>query len=204
MTKKASILRSIVAVFGVASIVLSPLGVSAATNTASTTVNVNVASTISISSSNNVSLNITPVAGGSQTSASDTVTVNTNSSTGYNLMLKDADATLTLTNGGQSIAASSNTMAAATTLANNTWGFAVASSTPGVAANTFDASYSAISNQTSSSSKWAGITASDQRIKQTSEPASNDTTTVWYSAKVDTSKPSGTYTDVVTYTATTN
>ncbi len=181
-----------------------PAIASAATATANTTINATVESTISMSSSGTVTLNITPVSGGAQTSASDTVTVSTNNATGYKLTLKDADTTLTLANGLNTIAASSNTMSGATTLANNTWGFAVASATPGVASNTFDASYTVFSNQASHASKWAGITSSDQQIKSTTSTASSDTTTVWYSAKADTTKPSGTYSDIVVYTATTN
>lgn len=178
--------------------------VSAVATTSNTDVNTVVQTTISISSLGTVNLNVMPASGGAQTSASDTVTVSTNNLNGYKLTLKDADATLTLTNGGNTIAASSNTMAGATTLANNTWGFAVASTTPGVAANAFDSSYAVFSNQNSHASKWAGITATDQQIKSTNALASGDTTSVWYSIKADSTKPSGTYSDVVTYTATTN
>lgn len=178
--------------------------VSAVVASDSTDINTVVSTTISVSSLGTVSLTVTPAAGGAQTSASDTVTVSTNNANGYKLTLKDADATLTLTNGGNTIAASSNTMAAAAALANNTWGFAVASTTPGVAANAFDSSYATFSNQTSHASKWAGITAADQQIKSTNAVASGDTTSIWYSIKADTTKTSGTYSDIVTYTATAN
>lgn len=205
MNKKAStILRTTGAAFGVMAVALSPVAVSAATASANTTINAVIASTISITTSGTVTINITPVSGGAQTSASDTVTVNTNNSTGYNLAVKDSDATLTLTNGGNTIAASSNTFASGGVLANNTWGWAVPTGTTGIGSNSFDASYSVITNATSSSTNWAGITASDQQFKNTSTVASNDVTTVWYSAKADTSKPNGTYADTVTYTATTN
>lgn len=196
--------RSIGATLGIMGVALSPIAASAATDSANTTINAVIASVISITTNGTVTLNITPVSGGSQTSASDTVTVSTNNSTGYNLAIKDADATLTLTKGGDTIAASTNTFATAGTLANNTWGWAVANNTTGIGSNGFDGSYSALNNVTSSSSNWAGITASDQQFKNTSTTASGDTTTVWFSAKADTSKPNGTYSDVVTYTATTN
>jgi hypothetical protein len=198
------VLRAAVSVFGVATVALSPVVVSAVNSTANTTINAVIASTISITTSGTVTLNITPVSGGSQTSASDTVTVNTNNATGYNLAVKDSDATLTLTNGANTIAASSNTFAAGNTLANNTWGWAVPSTTTGIGTNAFDASYSVINNAGSSATKWSGITASDQQFKNTTTTASNDVTTVWYSAKADTTKPNGTYADTVTYTATTN
>jgi hypothetical protein len=200
-TTRLSPLAALVAVVGVA---LSPIAASAATQSANTTINAVLGSTISITTSGTVTLNITPVSGGSQTSASDTVTVNTNNSTGYNLAVKDADANLNLVNGANNIAASSNTFATGGTLANNTWGWAVPTATTGIGSNGFDASYSVINNAGSSATNWAGITASDQQFKNTSTTASNDTVTVWYSAKADTTKPNGTYTDTVTYTATTN
>ncbi|MEO5691297.1 MAG: hypothetical protein ABIQ64_03875 [Candidatus Saccharimonadales bacterium] len=196
--------RAATAFVGVAAIALAPVAASAVAATANTTVNAIIASTISVTSSGTVNLNITPVSGGSQTSASDTVTVNTNNATGYNLAVKDADATLTLTNGANTIAASANTFTAGAALANNTWGWAVPSGTTGIGTNNFDASYSVITNAGTSASTWTGITASDQVFKNTTTTASNDVTTVWYSAKADTSKPNGTYADVVTYTATTN
>lgn len=197
-------LKSFAAIAAVVGVALAPVAASAATDSANTTINAVLGSTISITTSGTVTLNITPVSGGSQSSASDTVTVNTNNSTGYNLAIKDADATLTLTNGGNTIAASSNTFATGGALANNTWGWAVVNNTTGIGSNGFDGSYSALNNVTSSSSSWAGITASDQQFKNTSTTASNDATTVWFSAKADTTKPNGTYSDIVTYTATTN
>ncbi|MBW4062073.1 hypothetical protein HJC99_05875, partial [Candidatus Saccharibacteria bacterium] len=46
--------------------------------------------------------------------------------------------------------------------------------------------------------------ASPNTLKTTSGTASNDTTTVWYGVAADTTQPSGTYTNSVTYTATAN
>lgn len=205
MVNKSQVgLRVGVALLGVATIALAPVITSAASSSENTTINAVIGSTISLTTSGTVTLNITPVSGGSQTSASDTVTVNTNNATGYNLAVRDSDANLSLVNGTETITASSNTFAAANTLANNTWGWAVPNNTTGIGANTFDASYSAFSDVTNSTTRWAGITASDQIFKNTTTVASNDVTSVWYSAKADTSKPNGTYTDTVTYTATTN
>ncbi len=148
---------------------------------------------------NNVDLSLSPGGSPVLTSASDTITVNTNNTAGYLLTLADADATETLTNGGNTIAASANTTASPAALATNTWGFAV----PG---GLFDASYSVESNATSSATKWAKIpsTGSPYTLKTTAAVATNDTTVVWYAAKIDSSKPTGTYTDQVVYTATTN
>ena len=153
--------------------------------------------TTSQGTSNNVDLNLTPGASAVLTSASDALTVNTNDSLGYTLTLADADTTYTLTSGGNTIAATANTTATPATLAVNTWGWAL----PGAP---WDATYTVESNNTASTSKWAAIptSASPYTLKSTSATATNDVTTVWYAAKVDSTKPTGTYTDGVVYTAT--
>lgn len=204
--KKNIKLTSLVSAVAVVVVASSPIIASAASNTANTTINASVADVISITTNGPVALSLTPTAGGVVTSASDTVTVNTNRSSGYNLGIADSDATTTLASGGNSFAAHSGTKTAPTALANNTWGFAVATGTTGIGTNGFDASYSAESNATSSTSKWAGVPASGSpvMIKTTAATATNDTTTVWFAAKATSSQPGGTYTGTVTYTATTN
>lgn len=197
--QKISLLAGVaMAVAGVS--VLTPAAF-AASNTANTTINANIASTISISTSGTVNLGITPTAAGSASSASDTVSVSTNNGGGYNLQLADTDATTNLVNGSNTIAASSGTFGSPTALANNTWGYRVDG------AGTFGSGPTAAqSNQASLSGTWAGVPASGSPVtlKSTSAAATADTTTVWYGAKADTTKPNGTYTDTVTYTATTN
>jgi hypothetical protein len=187
---------SLVAVAGT---VLIPAAAFAASTTANTTINANVAAVISMSTSGTVNLAITPTGSGSATSASDTVSVSTNRSAGYNLKIADADATLTLTKGPDTIAAAGGTFAAPAALGNNTWGYRVDN------AGTFGAGpTTAQTNVASLSNTWAAISTTAQTIKTTATTATNDTTTVWYGAMADTSKPDGTYSDIVTYTATTN
>jgi hypothetical protein len=180
---------------------LSPIAAGAATDTANTTVNANIASVVSVSSTSPVTLAITPVSGGAQTTASDTVSVSTNNAGGYFLTLEDGDATTNLVNGGNNITAHAGTQASPTALANNTWGYRV-DTVGGFGAGPTSGS----SNQTTNSSTFAGVPASGSpnTLKTTGTTASGDTTTVWYSAKADTTKPNGTYADTVTYTATTN
>lgn len=187
-------------------IILSPAMVGAVSDNANTTVSATVDDTISISTGSTVSFSITPTSGGVVSSSSDTVTVSTNRNAGYNLTVADADATTTLVSGGDTFTASSGTKTVPVTLTNGSWGFAVATGTPGIGTNGFDASYTTETNNASSTSKWAGMpaTGSPMMIKTTSSTATNDTTTVWYAAKANTSQPGGTYTDSVTYTATTN
>lgn len=193
-------LKRLAYVGATSAVALSPLVAAAATSSANTTINATVNAVISITTSSTVTLNLTPTAGGVVTSSSDTVTVNTNRTAGYTLTLEDADATTTLVSGSDTFTAHTGTFAAPTALSNGTWGYAVAS------AGGFDASYSTETNNASSTSKWAGVPASGSGVtlKTTGSTATNDTTTVWWAAKANSSQPNGTYTDTVTYTATTN
>ena len=187
-------------------IIFAPAMAGAASNTANTTVSATVGDTISISTGSTVSFSLTPTAGGVVSSSSDTVTVSTNRTAGYNLTVADADATTTLVSGGNTFTASSGSKTTPVTLTAGTWGFAVANGTTGIGTNGFDASYTAETNNASSTSKWAGMpaTGSPMMLKTTAASATNDTTTVWYAAKATTAQAGGTYTDSVTYTATTN
>lgn len=191
------LLASAVALGGL--LVIPTATIFAATDSDTTDVNALIGSSISITSSGTVNVSVTPVSGGSQSSASDTISVSTNNASGYELTMEDDDADTDLVNGGNTIDAHTGTHGTPTVLANNSWGYAV----PG---GNFDVSYSALNNVTSSGSLWAGMPASGAPVtlKTTATTASGDTTTVWYSVKADTTKPNGTYTDTVSYTATTN
>ena len=198
VSKRQRALSATMAV-SVVGLAFSPVIASAAT--ANTVINATLGSTISVTTSTPVAISLTPTAGGVVSSSNDTVSVSTNNTAGYTLTLEDNDATTTLVSGANSIAAHSGTQASPTTLANNTWGYRV----DGVGG--FGAGpTSAETNNGSSSTIWAGVpaTGSPNTLKTTSSTASNDTTTVWYGVKVTSSQPNGTYTDTVTYTATTN
>lgn len=187
--------------FSIFGLAVTPVVASAASQTANTTINANVGSAISITTSTTVTVNLTPTAGGVVSSSSDTVTVNTNNATGYNLTLADSDTNTNLVSGGNNIAAHSGTFASPTVLSNNTWGYRI------VGVGGFGGTaYSGEANQGSSTSTWAGVpsSASPTTVKTTGTSASNDTTTVWYGVNATSSQPNGTYSDTVTYTATTN
>lgn len=171
-----------------------------AQSTDDTEINVELDSSISLTAGGAVNLNIMPAVGGAQSSGSDTVTVSTNNITGYTLTLENDDLTTALDSGTDTIAAHTGTHGSPTALANNSWGYAL----PGAP---FDVSYTPpLSSAPSSSSLWAGVPAAGSAVtlKTTSDTASGDVTTIWYSAKADTTKDNGTYTDTVTYSATTN
>ena len=181
-------------------VAITPVAASAASQTSNTPINATVADLISMTTSGTVAISLTPTSGGVVSSGSVTVQVSTNRTAGYILTMKDSDTTTSLSDGAShTIAAHTGTFAAPTALANNSWGYAIAG-------GAFDVSYSAESNNTTSSSKWAGVPASSgtaATLKTTSSTATNDPTTVWYAVKADSSQVGGTYTDTVTYTATT-
>ena len=197
MTNKLKLLTGIAVT---AAVVVAPMAVSAATAPGTTTINAIIGSTISMTTTGTVNLNVTPVTGGAQTSASDTVSVSTNNTAGYTLTLADSDATTSLVKGSDTIAAHTATQASPTALVNNSWGYHVDN------LGTMGTGGAVETSVTTSSIKYAGVPASGaaNTLKTTSAVAAGDVTTVWYGVKADTSKPNGTYTDTVTYTATTN
>jgi hypothetical protein len=183
-------------------IVLFTTAIVSASN-ATTTISSVISPIISLfTTSGTVHLDIAPSGTGLQTIASDTVTVSTNDSGGYTLTLADTDATNTMVSGSNTIPASAGTQTTPVAQVVNTWGYAVA----GVGG--FNSTgYAAGSNQAiNGTQKFAGVpvSGSPNTLKTTSGTAADDTTTVWYAIAVNTTQPTGIYTDGVTYTATTN
>lgn len=170
--------------------------------TASTTISSAISSVISVFTSNGtVTANVTPTGSGAQTIASDTITVSTNDSLGYTLQLADADATTTMTSGSDTLAASTGTQTTPVAQSANTWGYRV-DGVGGFGAGPTTGQSSGVIGAL----KFAGIPASGtpNTLKTTATTASNDTTTVWYGVAANTSQPTGTYSDTVTYTCTAN
>jgi len=199
LTRKSQ--YSTVAVMMLMGVVGLPTAVGAATT--STTINSAISSVISVFTSNGtVTANVTPTGAGAQTIASDTLTVSTNDTLGYTLQLADSDATTTLVSGANSIAASSGSQGTPIAQAVNTWGYRVDGIGGFGAGPTSGQSSAAISGTI----KFAGVPAnsSPNTIKTTATTASNDTTTVWYGVAANTTQPTGTYSDTITYTATAN
>lgn len=166
---------------------------------ADTTVSVDVVGVITVfTTSGTVTLGaLTPDATGVQSTNKDTVTVTTNDSDGYTLTLKDADTTYTLASGGDTFAASSGTPASPITLINNTWGWRV-----DALAGFGSGPTSVISSAAPSALTFAAIPANGSPYTINSAAAEgSEVTEVWYSARALNTQPSGTYTDLVTYTA---
>lgn len=200
MTHKHKMLSAGLSGFLLMAWVALPLAVSA--DTANTTVEVSVGSVITaFTTSGTVTLGgLTPDATGKQSINKDTVTVDTNNATGYTLTLSDADTTLTLASGANSFANSTAAPATPATLSNNTWGWRV----DGLSG--FGAGPTAVaSNAAPSTLTFAGIAApaSPFTVKTTTTNGSA-AVDVWFSARADNTQPTGAYSDIVTYTATTN
>jgi hypothetical protein len=194
------ILRALPTVVTLLALVLSPAIAGAATTT--TTVNSAISSVISVFSSNGtVNVNVTPTGSGAQTLASDTLTVSTNDALGYTLQIADSDTNTNLVSGGNNLAASTGTQTTPIVQAVNTWGYRVDGLGGFGAGPTTSQSSAAIG-----AIKFAGVpsSAAPNTIKTTATTASNDTTNVWYAVAANTTQPSGTYSDVVTYTVTAN
>ncbi len=197
--------KNLVAIYGaiaaLLAVLVTPALVSAASQTAGTTITASVAAVISVSSGSTVNIALTPTAGGVVSSASDIVSVSTNATTGYTLTMSNGDTTTNLTSGANTITAHAGTQGTPTALAANTWGYRV------VSVGGFGAgAYSAETNAGSSTSTWAGVpsSAAPNTLKTTATTATADTTTVWYGVKATSAKAAGNYTDTVTYTAVTN
>lgn len=175
---------------------------SAKAETASTVVNANIGSTISIQSTANVDLNINPTASNAKASSGKaTVTVSTNNAAGYTLKLGMVSADRDLKKAGDNINPHTGTLAAPATLANNSWGYRVEN------AGGFGAGNMTVeSNLDNLTGTFAGVPAgaSDDQIKTNGTAVQSQQTDVLFGAKVDSTKPSGTYTGTVVFTATAN
>ncbi len=159
--------------------------------------------TISIATSGTVTLPATTNPSGVVTIDKDIVTVTTNSSGGYTLSLESVSGSSSeLVNGGEVIPAISATAGSPATLGLNEWGYRIDGALGFGAGPT-----SAITSQPSSSLTFAGVPllGAPQDIKVTASSApSGDVTNIWYGLRADMSKPAGTYTSTVTYTAVLN
>jgi hypothetical protein len=200
--KKVYQSKKLIAVSSMGLLLAVVLPLNAEALTQSTTITSTIGSTINVfTTSGTVTLNATPTGSGVQSTASDTITVSTNNSSGYTLSVAETNASSSLVSGGNSIAATSGTYASPTALTANKWGYRVDS-----LGSFGNGPTSAITNNAIGTLTYAAVpaTASPQVLKTTATTATNNTTTVWYSLAVNTSVPSGTYTNSVTYTAVTN
>jgi hypothetical protein len=174
---------------------------SAIQNTGSTTISSQISEVISITTSGTVNINVAPSPSGAQTISNDAVSVATNDSAGYLLQLNETTSSATaLTSGGNTIPASSGTQTTPIAMVANTWGYRV----DGIGG--FGAGpTTSVNSQAISSAKFAAVPASTPVTLASTSSATNGTNlNVWYGVAANTSTPSGTYTNSVTYTAIAN
>lgn len=205
MIKKNPILRKVRVPLSALAILCAMVGTTAVVSalTATTTVSSDIGAVISLlTTSGTVNVDVIPTGSGAQTIASDTVTVSTNDPSGYTLTLQETGASTDLVSGGNTIPHSSGSQTTPVAMSANTWGYRVDGIGGFGAGPTSGQSSAAISGTI----KFAAVpnTGLPNTIKTTSGTASGDTTSVWYGVAANTSQPFGTYTNSVTYTATTN
>jgi hypothetical protein len=159
--------------------------------------------TITLSSGSAASVNVLPTAGGACTVQSNTASVLTDNANGYSLSMTTNTTNNNMTGSTSTIGASPGTAAAPVLLTANTWGWRVDGWSGFGAGPT-----TTLSNGSIPSVTFAGVPANNQSAAQlalTAAPANPaGDTTVWYGVCANASKPSGTYTATVTYTAVTN
>ncbi|MBR2997040.1 hypothetical protein IKF33_01200 [Candidatus Saccharibacteria bacterium] len=174
----------------------------------STQASLEIDSIINISAPPTVTLNCTPGATDAQAelcTSTANVIVTTNNITGYTLQMNATSGSPTaLTNSAASPAATIPTLSQAYPSANfpvNSWGYTggtdKSEETGGYDCST---NYCPILAYNSDSSSYAP----NHIINQTDAPSTASTTSITFAGKVNTTKPSGTYSTSVTFTAVTN
>lgn len=182
--------------FRVAAVNSAGIGVYSATQTSQTLY-------ITVSGAEFVNLSVTPTAAGRTSSTSHTITTSTNSSAGYRLLLSTVSSNRSLVKGLDSIDPLGGNAVSPLTIAANTWGYRV----DGLGG--FGAGPTSVETDVASSAfTWAGVPGlgSATQIYHQNIPTTTtgQTTRIWYALNSTAAKPSGTYTQTVTYTAISN
>jgi len=161
---------------------------------------------ISVTSNSSVSLNVTPTTSGKCTIQNDVVQVLTDDSSGYTLSLVNSSSTSTaLSNGSNTIPATSGTFSSPSALTANTWGYRVDGW-----GNFTGGTTTAQNNISPPATVFAGTPANTgspgpDTIASTATAADPAVSTkVWYGVCASTSTTKGLYTAQITYSAVTN
>ncbi|MBR3135125.1 hypothetical protein IKG54_00975, partial [Candidatus Saccharibacteria bacterium] len=91
----------------------------------------------------------------------------------------------------------------ATALSNNTWGFALSSTTPGIVTNNFNTAseYESESQATINSNRYTTVPTNNNQVLLLQDTEPTSTTTIYYGVKADRDIPAGSYSNTVLYTA---
>ncbi len=156
---------------------------------------VEVAPVISLTTSasnGTLSIPIIPNSSGASGSNDLTVSVHTNNQTGYKLTMNSTGTDTSLTHQAdatQKIPSTTNTLVSPAALANNTWGYSTWTNGQSSASTTF--------------SRIPSLSAPDT-LRTTSTLTDPTDTKLTFGARINTEKPSGTYTNTVVFSATSN
>lgn len=155
---------------------------------------------IGLSTNGTVEADVLPTSGTSCSVQKDSVGITTDSSTGYTLSLSDSGTNNSLSDGANSIAATNGTQSSPAVLTADTWGYRI----DGVG-GFGSGPTSAVSNVAPPGLTFALVPLSSSgpnTLVNSSGPADPTvTTSVWYGVCASSSTPTGTYSNVVTYTA---
>lgn len=159
---------------------------------------------ISLVSGASVTVDVTPTSSTRCSVQSNSVTATTDSSTGYTVTVNNKDTTATL-NGptANTIPSTSGTPASPAALAANTWGYRVDSVAGFGAGPTSTVTNVAIPSLQFAATPSSAASGGIIRTTATAD-GSSVATPVWYGVCADASKPTGTYTDEIVYTAVIN
>ena len=151
-----------------------------------------------------LSSTVTP---GAFTSVSNTLSVSTQYPTGYSLFISADTAAMKHSSNSYEISATAGTFSAPAPLSSDSgssWGYAINQNTTSTNSNTIINSFSSSYATPSKDLNWAALTEDNTKIKATNQVADNDNTNLYLGVNTTANLTAGTYTDVITLTATAN
>ena len=162
----------------------------------SSKVNLTISPVISLSLQESVDLNVTPTQNGTFSSNTASLSISTNNETGYSLYMATSNGKNTLTSNNPS---TTNVISAINTTTNDT---GITSSN--FTSNTWGYNLSQDSPSSSTTYKPVPTTNGNTAIISTTSPTDTDTYNLTFGTKVDTTLPSGTYSNQVIISAVAN
>ncbi|MBR3323474.1 hypothetical protein IKG16_01140, partial [Candidatus Saccharibacteria bacterium] len=96
-----------------------------------------------------------------------------------------------------------SSLSSASALSPNTWGFALASTTPGIVTNNFNTAseYTSTDQSIQNTNKYASVPTSGNEVLLTQDTTGTSSTTIYYGVLADRDIPAGSYGNTVLYTA---
>ena len=151
-----------------------------------------ISPTLSLSLQDTVNLNVTPTQNGTFSSSTATLAISTNNETGYSLYMATSNGNNTLTSQNPSITDTISAISSdengipSTSFPSNTWGYSLDEAAP------------------TNTTTYQAVPTDNTTALTTTSTASSDSYNLTFGAKVDTSLPSGTYSNQVIISAVAN